>query len=126
MLDASNAGDARASLAVRMFVHRARQSIGAMAVTLGGIDALVFTGGIGEHSPEIRAAIAEGLGCLGLVLDEKANASAQPDAVVSTLLSPAQILVFTAREDLTMARAAAACLRAKRVQMSSSNSSAEC
>jgi acetate kinase len=107
VLAARRAGDPRATLAAAVFVHRARQAIGAMAVTLGGVDALVFTGGIGEHSDEIRAGICEGLSCLGLELDQPVNASAQPDAVLSTHASRGRILVVTAREDLMMARAAA-------------------
>ena len=96
-----------------IFAHRARQSIGAMAVTIGGVDALVFTAGIGEHSIEIRAAICEGLSCLGLELDHDANRSVVPDGVVSTVTSRAAILVVTAREDLMMARAARALLKAR-------------
>jgi len=108
--EASHRGDPRASLAMAIFAHRARQAIGAAAVTLGGVDALVFTGGIGEHSAEIRAAVCEGLSCVGLQIDLAANAAAQPDAVVSTQESPSAILVVTAREDLMMARAAGAVL----------------
>ena len=111
VIEASRAGNARASLAMAIFAHRARQAIGAMAVTLGGVDALVFTAGIGEHSGQIRAAVCDGLSCLGLELDRQANASAQTDAVVSTATSRAAILVVTAREDLMMARAAAAALQ---------------
>jgi acetate kinase len=93
-----------------IFAHRARQAIGAAAATLGGVDALVFTGGIGEHSGEVRAAVCEGLACVGLDIDLDANASAEPDALISTTASRAAILVITAREDLMMARAARASL----------------
>jgi acetate kinase len=93
-----------------IFAHRARQAIGAAAATLGGVDALVFTGGIGEHSAEIRAAVCEGLSCVGLEIDLAANATAQPDTLVSTQASPSAILVVAAREDLMMARAARASL----------------
>jgi acetate kinase len=112
LLDAAQRGDGRASLAIRMFVHRARQAIGAMAVTLGGVDALVFTGGIGEHAATVRAAIGEGLGCLGLELDPALNESVRPDAIVSSAASKGRILVITAREDVAMAREARACLSA--------------
>ena len=108
--EASHGGDSRASLAMAIFAHRARQAIGAAAATLGGVDALVFTGGIGEHSGEVRAAVCEGLACVGLDIDLDANASAQPDALISTTASRAAILVITAREDLMMARAARASL----------------
>jgi acetate kinase len=110
VVDAAGAGNERAALAVRMFVHRARQAIGAMAVTLGRVDALVFTAGIGEHSPRIRAAICDGLSLLGLELDADLNASTRPDGVVSSSTSRGTILVITAREDVTMARAAMRCL----------------
>jgi acetate kinase len=105
VLAAAAAGDERAALAARMFAHRARQAIGAMAVTLGRADALVFTGGIGEHSPDVRAAICDGLSCVGLELDGRANHEATPDAVISTPESRGNILVITAREDITIARA---------------------
>ena len=104
---AAGSGHQRAALAMRIFAHRARQAIGAHAVTLGGVDALVFTGGIGENSAEIRRMICEGLSCLGLELDVEANASARPDTVVSSPASRGLILVVLAREDLMMARAAA-------------------
>ena len=106
VLDSALAGHGRAGLAVRIFVHRARQAIGAMAVTLGEVDALVFTGGIGEHSAEVRGAICDGLALLGLDLDERVNQSARPDAIVSTESSHGRILVIATREDLEIARAA--------------------
>jgi acetate kinase len=99
---------ARAALAIAIFVHRTRQAVGVSAVTLGGVDALVFIGGIGEHSAEIRAAICDGLFCLGLDIDLAANAAARPDALVSRRESRSAVLVIAAREDLMMARAARA------------------
>lgn len=106
-------GDERAALAVKMFVRRARAAIGALAVTLGRVDGLVFTAGIGEHSAPVRAAICDGLECLGLELDREHNASAHPDAVVSTATSRGAIMVIATREDVTMARAAVACVRSR-------------
>jgi acetate kinase len=120
LMKESEAGNARASLAVRMFAHRARQAIGALAVTLGGADALVFTGGIGEHSPQVRAAICDGLSALGFELDGSANQSARPDCVVSTPASPGRIFVLTAREDVEMARAAMSCLEPSRARHAAS------
>ncbi len=67
--EAAKAGNVRARLAFDVFVHRLRQGIGAMAATLGGLDALVFTAGIGEHSAEVRAAACRGLEFLGLEID---------------------------------------------------------
>jgi acetate kinase len=74
------------------------------------VDALVFTGGIGEHSPQVRAAICDGLSCLGFELDEEANRSPSPDGAVSSAASRGPIFVLTAREDIAMARAAIGCL----------------
>lgn len=96
--------DPDAELAVDVYVHRVRQSVGALAATLGGVDALVFSGGIGEHAAEIRARVCERLGHLGLVLDVGANAAAQPDTDVATPVSPARILVIASREDLSILR----------------------
>jgi acetate kinase len=107
VLSAAASGNERAALALRMFTHRARKAIGAMTVTLGGADALVFTGGIGEHSPDVRASICEGLSCVGLELDRRANQTATLDAIVSTPDSRSRILVIAAREDITIARAVA-------------------
>jgi len=93
-----------ARLAVELYVHRIRQTIGAMAATLGGIDALVFTAGVGEHAPEIRRRVCENLNFLGLELDQRANATCQADADVAVPASAARILVIAAREDLAIMR----------------------
>jgi acetate kinase len=99
---AARGGDEQARLALDVYAHRVRQAVGALAVTLGGVDALVFTAGVGENSAEVRAASCRGLECLGLELDAQANASARPDADVARRGSPARILVIATREDLTM------------------------
>jgi len=93
-----------ARLAVEVYVHRIRQTIGAMVATLGGIDALVFTAGIGEHSPEIRRRVCESLNFLGLELDQRANETCQADADVAVLASSARILVIATREDVAIMR----------------------
>ncbi|BDI30590.1 acetate kinase [Capsulimonas corticalis] len=67
------AGDARVALALEIFVDRVRKYLGAYAVVLGGLDAIVFTGGVGEHSAPIRARICRGLEFLGVALDESLN-----------------------------------------------------
>ncbi len=95
---------ADARLAIEIYVHRIRQTIGAMAATLGGVDALAFTAGIGEHSGEIRQRVCENLGYLGLNLDHQANRDCQPDADVSLPGSGARLLVIATREDLTIVR----------------------
>ena len=102
VLSAARAGDGRARLALEVYARRVRQAIGALAATLGGIDALAFTAGVGENAPEVRAASCEGLEFLGLALDSEANASARPDADVSRPGSAGRILVVAAREDLSM------------------------
>jgi acetate kinase len=104
-------GDERAALAVSIFARRARAAIGALAVTLGRVDGLVFTAGIGEHSAAVRSAICDGLECLGLELDRELNAASRPDAVVSTSTSRGAIMVIATREDVMLARAAVACVR---------------
>jgi acetate kinase len=93
-----------AQLAVEVYVHRIRQTVGAMAATLGGIDALVFTAGIGEHAPEIRRRVCEDLNFLGLELDQRANETCQADADVAAPASAARILVIATREDVAIMR----------------------
>jgi len=102
VLAAGRAGYERARLAVDVYVRRVRQAIGALTVTLGGVDVLVFTAGVGENSAEIRAAACRGLECLGLELDWDANARCRPDADVTRPGSRGRILVLAAREDLAM------------------------
>jgi acetate kinase len=91
-------------LALGIYTHRVRQSVGGLAVTMGGVDALVFTAGVGEHAVEVRASICAGLECLGLELDSHANASRAPDADVARPSSRGRILVIATREDVTMLR----------------------
>jgi acetate kinase len=93
-----------ARLAVDVYIHRIRQTVGAMAATLGGIDALVFTAGIGEHAPEIRRRVCENLNFLGLELDQRANETCRADADVAVPASTVRILVIAAREDLAIMR----------------------
>jgi acetate kinase len=99
-------------LALDVYVHRLRGLIAAMAAAAGGIDALVFTGGVGENSPAVRAAAVEGLRFLGLELDAAANEFKAPDADVATSASTARVLVIAAREDLEIARQTRAVLSA--------------
>jgi acetate kinase len=102
VLAAAGAGNGRARLAINVYARRVRQAIGALTVTLGGVDALIFTAGVGENSAEVRAACCERLACLGLELDAEANARCRPDADVAKSGSPARILVIATREDVTM------------------------
>jgi acetate kinase len=87
-----------------MFVHRLQAGIGAMIAALGGIDALVFTAGIGENSPELRAAACANLGFLGLKLDGAKNAQTSADQDISLSDSTVRVLVVHAQEDWVIAR----------------------
>ena len=81
---AARGGNQDAALALAIYVHRVRQAVGALAATLGGVDALVFTAGVGEHAAAIRAGVCDRLQCLGLELDGAANAAARPDVDVAS------------------------------------------
>jgi acetate kinase len=98
------AGDEAATLAFDVFIHRLVTGIGAMTAAAGGLDALVFTGGIGEHSPVVRAAAAERLGHLGVRIDAGHNVEVEGDADISHAQARARTLVVTAREDLQIAQ----------------------
>ncbi|HEY5909536.1 MAG TPA: acetate kinase [Verrucomicrobiae bacterium] len=100
--EAPTSPDAR--LALEVYVHRLVQTIGAMAATLGGVDGLVFTAGVGENSAKVRELVCENLGHLGLELDTAANARCNPDADIARRGSPGRILVISTREDLTIVR----------------------
>jgi acetate kinase len=102
VLEAAHTGHVNARLALAIYAHRVRQAVGALTVTMGGIDALVFTAGVGEHAGEVRDSICSGLECLGLEIDVKANASCRPDADIARRESRARILVIATREDVTM------------------------
>lgn len=97
-------GDGDATLALGVYVHRLRAAVAAMAASLGGLDALVFTGGVGENSAAVRAAAAGGLGFLGVALDPEANVAARPDADVTARGSQVRVLVVAAREEVEIAR----------------------
>lgn len=104
VLAARTAGDERAVLAFDVYVHRLRREIAAMTAALGQLDVLVFTGGIGEHAPAVRAAAVDGLGFLGLAIDHDANETAAGDADITNDDANARTLVITAREDLEIVR----------------------
>lgn len=101
-------GEETAVLALAVYLRRLRAGIAAMAASLGGLDAVVFTGGVGEHSPRLRAAAADGLGFLGIALDQARNADHDPatEAEVDVTASGAAVrtYVLAAREDLEIAR----------------------
>ena len=98
VLAAADRADPDAQLAIDVYVHRLHAGVAAMAAAMGGLDVLVFTGGVGENAPAIRARAAEGLAFLGVGVDPERNgASGASDAAVRTL-------VVAAREDLEIAR----------------------
>ena len=101
---AARGGDAGPGWRWTVYAHRLRQTIGGLAATLGGVDALVFTAGVGEHDAEMRADACRGLECFGLELDAAANAACKPDADAATPASRGRILVIATREDLTIVR----------------------
>ena len=104
ILEAEAAGDADAALGVAVYIHRVRAGIAAMAAAMGGLDALVFTGGVGERAPSIRARAISDLGFLGVALDDAANEAPELDADIGAAGVPVRTFVVEAREDLQIAR----------------------
>ena len=104
-LEAAAPRDPRARLALAVYTHRLAGAIAAMAASLSGLDALVFTAGVGENSAGVRGDICARLRFLGLELDPEANRAAAPDCDVAAPGSPVRVLVVEAREDVVVARA---------------------
>jgi acetate kinase len=104
VLARANDGDGRAELALEVYIHSLRAAVAAMTAALGGLDALVFTGGVGERSADVRQLTIQGLGFLGLALDQQRNRAAHPDADLSATDAYAATVVLAAREDLEIAR----------------------
>jgi acetate kinase len=100
VLERSSAGDAEARLALDVYVHRLRAAIAAMAASMGGLDAVTFTGGVGENAAEVRRLAADGLGFLGLAVDEERNAAADGDRAIGDVSASVRAFVVRAREDL--------------------------
>ena len=93
-----------------MFAYQVRKTIGAYAAAMGGMDVVAFTGGIGENSPELRAACCAGLEFLGIRLDSAANESGSGDRVVSEKHAPVAVMALATNEELIVARRAHALL----------------
>lgn len=106
ILDASKKGHERAQLALDIYVHRLRSGIGAMIAVLGGVDAVVFTAGVGENSPEIRAAVCDNFAFLGMKLDSEKNTQTplHNDQDISAMDTAMRVLVIHAQEDWMIAR----------------------
>jgi acetate kinase len=100
----------QARLAVDVFTYRVAQAVGALATALGGLDALAFTGGIGEHAAAVRRDICARLRFLGVELDERANERSTSDIAAAD--ARVSVLVVPAREDVVVARAVRALLAA--------------
>ena len=101
---AAAAGHADAATAIRVFVYQVKKTIGAYAAAMGGLDAVAFTGGIGENSAALRAACCQGLGFLGIALDPELNGHGNGDRVVSN--GPVAVIALSTNEELIVARRA--------------------
>jgi acetate kinase len=104
--EAAAAGHARAQLALEVFTTEIRRYLGGLLVELGGIDGIVFTGGIGENGVRIRSAVCANLEELGIVLDAAANAAARGEAPIHAAASRVQIWIVPTNEELIVARQA--------------------
>ena len=102
--EAITQGNERAQLALDIYIHRLRAGIGAMLASLGGLDALIFTAGVGENSAVVRAAACEAFGFLGLKLDGEKNQHSPVDEDISAVDSAARVLVIHTQEDWEIAR----------------------
>ncbi|MBZ8182299.1 acetate kinase [Oscillatoria salina] len=97
-------GDEQAKLAFDVYLHRLQFYLGAMLSSLGRLDALVFTGGVGENKPEVRQAGCEGLSFLGVKLDSEKNQTSPKDTDIATADSPVKVLVINTQEDWAIAQ----------------------
>ncbi len=104
VLAAIASGNSRAQLALDMYVHRLRSQIGAMLASLGGMDVLVFTAGVGENSPLIRASACEAFSFLGLNINPTLNQNHPVDQEISTPESTVRVLVVHTQEDWAIAQ----------------------
>jgi acetate kinase len=102
---AQEAGDVRAAEALTLFCYQAKKWIGSFAAALGGLDTLVFAGGIGEHAPLIRERICDGLGFLGIALDSERNA--ENAALISRDAGQVRVRVVHTDEEVMLARSVA-------------------
>ena len=99
---AAAGGHSRAQLAIDAFVYRCRKYVGAYAAAMGGIDALVFSGGVGERSASVRADICQDMGFLGITLNPAANADGPAERLISS--GPVQVWVIPTDEEIVIAR----------------------
>ena len=104
VLSAIREGNERARLAFDMYIHRLRSFIGAMLATLGGVDAIVFAGGVGEHAPSVRWGACKAFGFLGLKLEAAKNAQSPADQDIATADSTVRVLIVQTQEDWSIAK----------------------
>jgi len=104
VITAAGQGDRAAGLALGVHAHRLVASVAAMAAAMNGIDALVFTGGIGEHAPVVRARACAGLEFLGVAIDQERNLGVCGDLDMTAADAQVRTMVVSAREDLEIAR----------------------
>ena len=109
--EAAGQGDAGAQLALDVFVEEIRRHLGGMIVALGGVDAIVFTGGIGENAQAIRLRVCGGLEELGIVADAGRNAAVSGESAFHAESSRCELWVIPTNEELIVARQTVACLR---------------
>jgi acetate kinase len=108
--DLEASGSEAARLALAVFAYQVKKTIGAYAAAMGGLDAVAFTGGIGENSPRLRAACCEGLSFLGVRLNAEQNENGRGDRLVSPAESAVAVLALATNEELIVARRAFALL----------------
>ena len=114
VVNMAQAGDSQASLALEMFSYRIRKYIGAYAAVLGRVDVLVFTGGIGENSPEVRKRCCQGLGSLGIVVDDTRNeAGTKGVSEIHSEQSRVKVLVVPTDEELSIAVQTLECIQGR-------------
>jgi acetate kinase len=104
VLSAIDAGSERARLALDVYVHHIRQAVAAMAASMNGLDALVFTGGVGEHATRVRLAVCKGLGFLGVEIDPSVNERITDDAICSATWADVSVQMVRAEENWVVAQ----------------------
>jgi len=104
LTEAAAAGDRRSQIALDVFVRAIRHYLGAFLVSLGGLDVITFSGGIGENSAGIRAAVLQNLSAFGIELDEERNRTIAGEGAISRAGAPVSVLVVPANEELIVAR----------------------
>ncbi len=105
-------GNAQAKLALEVYVHRLKSCLGSMIMSLGGLDCLVFTAGLGEHSSELRSRVCQGLEFLGVELDAAKNERSPKDQDIAAASSAVRVLVIQTQEDWAIAQETQRCLAA--------------